>query len=68
MALTEIARFHDPFAAEIALGALRAGGFAAVLLDRAASAAYAGAVLPSRLMVEARDEAAARAFLEATAA
>ena len=63
--LTEIARFHDPIAAEIARGALVAAGIDAVLLDRAASAAYAGALLPSRLMVEERDAAAARALIGA---
>ncbi len=62
-----VAQFHSPTEAELARGALVAAGIAAVLFDAAVSGTYGGALglAPVRLMVEADDEAAARAFLAA---
>ena len=62
--MVEIARFHDPVAAQIARATLEAAGVDAILLDAALSGLLGGA-MPSRLMVEPRDERAARAVLDA---
>jgi len=63
--MIEIATFQNPLEAEMARGALRAQGIGAVLFDAAVSSTYGGALglAPARLMVEEREEAAARAFL-----
>lgn len=68
MQMVEVATFHNPLEAELARGALRAQGIAAELFDAAVSGTYGGALglAPARLMVEEREEAAARAFLEST--
>jgi hypothetical protein len=67
MAQVEIARFENPLEAEMARAALGAAGIEATLLDSGLASAFLGALGPARLLVDATDAPAARAFLADTA-
>lgn len=63
MPMVEIARFHTPIEADLARARLDAAGYPVMLLDHNLSSAFGGAMMPSRVMVLAEDERAARALL-----
>ncbi|MGF7148788.1 hypothetical protein FHS96_002416 [Sphingomonas zeicaulis] len=64
MALVTIAEFTDPIGAGILRDRLAAAGIEALVFDGATASLGLGWVMPARLMVEAKDEAAARALLD----
>ena len=63
MALTELAQFPDPVAAEIARGWLASEGIAAVILDAGMASMGLGPLAPVRLMVDEADRKAAANLL-----
>lgn len=63
MALTELAQFPDPIAAEIVRGLLAAEGIAAVTFDTGMASIGLGLLMPVKLMVEEADLAAATRLL-----
>ena len=63
MALVEVAMFHDPVSAEVALGRLRSEGIHGVLFGAGLASLGLGTMAPVRLMVDDDDKAEAEAIL-----
>ncbi|MBZ6377997.1 hypothetical protein B5C34_02060 [Pacificimonas flava] len=62
--MIELAVFHNPVEADLARARLDAAGIEALLLNHNTGGLFGGALMPSRLMVLAEDEAEARRLLE----
>ena len=65
MALVEVAMFHDPVSAELALDHLRSEGINGVLFGTGLASLGLGTMAPVRLMVDEDDRAQAEALLNA---
>ena len=63
MALVEVAMFHDPVSAELALGHIRSEGIDGVLFGAGLASLGLGTMAPVRLMVDEAVEAEAKALL-----
>ena len=63
MALVEVAMFHDPVSAEVALGRLRSEGIDGVLFGSGLASLGLGTMAPVRLMVDESDVGEAKALL-----
>ncbi len=67
MALVEVAMFHDPVSAQLALGLLRSEGIDGVLFGAGLASLGLGTMAPVRLMVDESDRAEAEALLSGRA-
>lgn len=62
--MVEIAVFHSPVEADLARARLDAAGIDVLLLNHNTGGLFGGALMPSRLLVHADDEAEARQLLQ----